>query len=487
MSLRENKAQPVYSVLRVFIVLSSILFFCSSAIATFNNALKLYEKKNYPEAFYAFKNLAYIGDKSSQFNLGVMYFRGEHVEKDVIEAYSWMHVSSEDGDEKFLRLKRLIYKNLSEKEQHAAASLSEQYIKKYGNAALAISLAPKPLSDEDCEQDPTLLDITSPKYPREQEVVGQLGYVDIIFNISPQGYARDISVRTFTDAAFFNAAAKSAITSRWETKAEERYLVPQPSNIFRFNFAGFKDANVKFSKFKRTAKEKLKNAEEGDIKSQYQYAKVIDAARAMKLEVKDLDIEYRVSNEWYMRSAKSGHPLAQYELGKNILAGKGCEADRETGLKWLRAAAIAGHPYAQEDIAMSTINDGVSDTERAMLWLRKAANSTSYSPKLFLAWELVANPSMQLRDANEALELLAVKPKYYFDDVRIFETKAAAYAQLSDFKKAIKWQAKANKKAGKLGWSIAVMQHRLSAYEKGRHWTGAYHVPEMVAKSEKSI
>ncbi len=487
MLLMENKKQPVYVLLRTFLVLSSILFFCSSATATFNNALKLYEKKNYPEAFYAFKNLAYVGDKSSQFNLGVMYFRGEHVEKDGIEAYAWMHVSSEEGDEKFLRLKNLIYKKLSEKEQNAAASLSEQYIKKYGNAALAISLAPKPLSDEECTQARKLLDITQPEYPPKQERVGQLAYVDLLFNISSQGYARDLSMRTATDTDFFKASAKSLISSRWETQIEQGYLVPRSGALFRFNFAGIEDADVNTKKFEKAAKERLKKAEEGDVKSQYAYAQTLDAARVLKLDIEDMDVEYRRSNEWYIRSAKSGHPLAQYELGKNMLAGKGCEADRETGLKWLRAAALAGHPYAQEEIAMSTINDGVSDTERAMLWLRKAANSTSYPPKLFLAWELVANPSMQLRDGNEALELLAVKPKYYYDDVRIFETKAAAYAQLSEFKKAIKWQTKANKKAKKLGWNIAVMQERLATYENGQYWTGAYHVPEMVAQSKQSI
>ena len=62
-----------------------------------------------------------------------------------------------------------------------------------------------------------------------------------------------------------------------------------------------------------------------------------------------LNIKQVISGIWSLRS--NGHPLAQYELGKNMMAGKGCEVDRESGLKWLRAAAIAGHPYAQEEIS----------------------------------------------------------------------------------------------------------------------------------------
>ena len=486
MLLMENKVQSVFFMLRAFLVSSSILFFCSSANANFNNALKLYEEKNYPEAFYAFKNLAYIGDKESQFNLGVMYFRGEHVEKDAIEAYAWMHVASENDIEKFIRIKNILYKKLGEKEQHAADFHAGQYLKTFGKVALGNSLAPKPLSDADCTQDVKLLHIKQPKYPDAKESAGQIGYVDIVLNISPQGYARDISVRTITDSAFFEASAKSAISGRWEGKIEDGYLVPQLNINYRFRFAGFKDGRLRTSKFVKAAKKSLKKAEEGDVKSQYLYAKTLDAARAMKLKLKTLDIEYRNSNEWYMLSAKSGHPLAQYELGKNMLAGKGCEADRETGLKWLRAAALAGHPYAQEEIAMSTINDGVSDARRAVFWLRKASNSNAYPPKLFLAWELAANSSFELRDGNEALRLLEEEAKYYYDDVRLFETKAAAYAQLDDFSNAVKWQAMAIKKAKSLRWDIPVMQDRLAAYSQSKSWSGAYHVPQAVPLNESS-
>ena len=106
---------------RIFFLLFSILFLCSSASANFDSAFKLYEKGKYAEAFYAFKNLAYIGDKSSQFNLGVMYFRGEHVQSDPVEAYAWIVVAAEGGDESFLKTKKIIFGKFNEKEQVAAA------------------------------------------------------------------------------------------------------------------------------------------------------------------------------------------------------------------------------------------------------------------------------------------------------------------------------------------------------------------------------
>ena len=467
---------------RIFFLLFSILFLCSSASANFDSAFKLYEKSKFAEAFYAFKNLAYIGDKSSQFNLGVMYFRGEHVQSDPVEAYAWIVVAAEGGDESFLKTKKIIFGKFNEKEQVAAAGRADLYLNKYGREVLSQALAPKPLSDDECAKGPELINKVKPKYPKSSESSGTIGYVDLLFNVSPQGYARDISARGMTSSEFFRASAVALAKSRWQPQVEDDSRVLAKDVLFRFTYAGFKDAKYRTKEFEKVALETLVKAESGDVQSQYEYAQTLDAGRILKLDIESLDLEYKASNKWYLESAQNGHPLAQYELGQNMMAGKGCEVDRDSGLKWLRAAAISGHPYAQEDLAMSTINDNDSDVdvERAMYWLRKAASSEVYPPKLFLAWELVANPSRSLRDGNEALRLLKVKPKYYFDEVRVFETKAAAYAEIGDFKAAIKWQKKALKKAKRLDWEIAVMNKRLSAYEKGLSWQGPYHVSEKV-------
>ena len=122
---------------RIFFLLFSILFLCSSASANFDSAFKLYEKSKFAEAFYAFKNLAYIGDKSSQFNLGVMYFRGEHVQSDPVEAYAWIVVAAEGGDESFLKTKKIIFGKFNEKEQVAAAGRADLYLNKYGREVLS--------------------------------------------------------------------------------------------------------------------------------------------------------------------------------------------------------------------------------------------------------------------------------------------------------------------------------------------------------------
>ena len=400
---------------RILFLFFSILFFCSSASANFDSAFKLYEKGKYAEAFYAFKNLAYIGDKSSQFNLGVMYFRGEHVQSDPVEAYAWIVVAAERGDESFLKTKKIIFGKFNEKEQLAAVDRADLYLNKYGREVLSQALAPKPLSDDECDKGPERIKKVKAEYPDNFKYTGTLGYADIIFNISSQGYARDTSVRVTTDSAFFKSSARALIKSRWQPIESDGHRITKRGVEYRFTYVGFRNGKYDTHKFVSHAEKTLLLAQSGDVKSQYEYAQTLQTARILKDKIKKLDVEFKDSNEWYLRSAQQGHPLAQYELGKNMLQGKGCEADVETGLKWLRAAAFSGHPYAQEEIAMSVISEGGTNVEQALLWLRKAANSDVYPPKLFLAWELVANPSRNLRDGEEALRLLKVKPKYYYD------------------------------------------------------------------------
>ena len=212
---------------RIFFLLFSILFLCSSASANFDSAFKLYEKSKFAEAFYAFKNLAYIGDKSSQFNLGVMYFRGEHVQSDPVEAYAWIVVAAEGGDESFLKTKKIIFGKFNEKEQVAAAGRADLYLNKYGREVLLQALAPKLLSDDECAKSPELINKVKPKYPKSSESSGTIGYVDLLFNVSPQGYARDISARGMTSSEFFRASAVGLAKATAEALKNSELVMPR--------------------------------------------------------------------------------------------------------------------------------------------------------------------------------------------------------------------------------------------------------------------
>ena len=60
--------------------------FSPNSYADFSAAIQNYKNKNYAEAMTEFKRSAVLGHKLSQFNIGIMYFNGEGVDKDIVEA-----------------------------------------------------------------------------------------------------------------------------------------------------------------------------------------------------------------------------------------------------------------------------------------------------------------------------------------------------------------------------------------------------------------
>ena len=71
----------------VKIIITVLLFVCiSTAYADLQDALSAYENQNYQSAYDQFMSLAEIGNADAFNNLGVMYFKGQHVEKNYQQA-----------------------------------------------------------------------------------------------------------------------------------------------------------------------------------------------------------------------------------------------------------------------------------------------------------------------------------------------------------------------------------------------------------------
>jgi len=58
------------------------------------------------------------------------------------------------------------------------------------------------------------------------------------------------------------------------------------------------------------------------------------------------------------------------------------------------------------------------------------------------------------------------------DDPTVHEIRAAAQANLGDFKAAANTEREAIRKAGRLKWDLAPLNERLAAYTSGQPWTG---------------
>ena len=66
--------------------------------STYDDAVKLYKQGNYQEAARIFKDYAEQGNADAQYNLGLMYKKGQGVAQDYRQAAKWYQKAAEQGD-----------------------------------------------------------------------------------------------------------------------------------------------------------------------------------------------------------------------------------------------------------------------------------------------------------------------------------------------------------------------------------------------------
>ena len=64
----------------------------------FESAVSAYENEEYAEAIESFREAAEDGNADAQFNLGLMYLKGEGVDEDYAQALEWFTKSAEQGN-----------------------------------------------------------------------------------------------------------------------------------------------------------------------------------------------------------------------------------------------------------------------------------------------------------------------------------------------------------------------------------------------------
>ena len=442
------------------------------AQANFDKAMQDYTAGNFTEAYRSFDALAAIGDYSSAFNIGVMHYRGEHVERDPLEAWAWMQLAASQGEAEYMAATAdKIFAHFTPEQREEAERRFDALLHTHGREKVLSDLNPVMLSDEECDIDRTSVAKKPPRYPRMELERGRFGRVVVEYSVMPGGHVRDVSVVQSSAPSFARAAGESALSYRYEPVA-----VSEPTSgvktAISFKMAG----PVNDRKLRAELNEWKDKAEAGDAVAQYVYAYRLGVFRSFRQYMKGVDLEYRTSNKWYLEAAQQGIPQAQFEIGRNMVMGRGCKADVENGLKWISAAAVAGVPEAQNFLATSA--NGMSEEQRrehAIRWLKNASVNGHYFSGLLLAWELVTGPSPATEDElSLAQELVDAEPVDYFDKVRILETQAAVAAAQGDFKSAKRLQTQAIEAAEALEWDLRDTGHRQQAYQRGEKWSGPY-------------
>jgi hypothetical protein len=435
--------------------------------ANFADAMYDYQAENYSSAHLQFSNLASLGHKDSQFNIGAMYFRGQGVEQNKIEAYAWIALSAESGDETRVQLRDNLLARFNEQDKIAARERAQALLALYSEESLQKKLMPDYLSNEESAYALIEVEKAQPEYPRTASRLGLSGSVDLEYSIDVNGHAKHYAVLTSSNEIFDEAVIDAV--KKWRFQPLLRGGTPIVRHGVR-NRIYFRIENDELSEFSET---KLAEAyvdlrytsNSGLALDIYTYAYTVEMLPEQKLAWEDI-------NQLYFTAAQAGLAEAQYQLGLNLLYGKGCVVDPAKATVWLTYAARANHRAAQLLLATELMASSqiALDSGEAWQWLERAVKAGYPAAMVKKAWLLATSNDESARDGNAALALMNAVIKTYPDEFTAYQTLAASQAEAGNFDAAQKSQRRVLKLAKALALPVEIEQQRLDTYTQNSAW-----------------
>jgi TPR repeat protein len=444
--------------------------FSGTAHADLLAAQAAYRKGDFTAAFEEFHDLAQLGQPTAQFNLAVMYARGEGIPKSDGDAYAWAEIAADNHHPQAPMLAGKIRRYLAPDLERRA----EQVRNYYSAPALADRLMPMGLpDDEDDAARSRCLSYPEKRvrYPLRQlfdsgpGLFRQAG-VFVAFTLMPDGSTQNWRVLYAIPREGFDDAARSAsIKIRSEPAPNGLPLDCTAFYLFIADNSGVIASDDRH--VHAFAAKTLKQAQNGDPLAQLHYAMMIQGVDGLGLPRKE-------AIAWFLKSAQSGSPEAQFVLGYCLLKGVGVLTDQSKALFWLRKAASNDEPEAKAVLAAYALRDqsDPESIERATSWLTSAVDHNSQDGILYYSALLATASDAARRDPERCLQLLGRIQKQFAEDPRALEIRAAAEADLGRFADAIKDEQTAINMGRALGWNIAPLAERRSSYEIGKAWSG---------------
>jgi len=440
------------------------LVFLQSAAADFSSAVKNYNDKNYQQAFKQFHELAKLGSQKSQLNLGLLYFNGFGVEKDINKAYAWSRIGNENeiSNDRKNPIFRGIDKAVIDKQ--TAVLEYQKLIEKYSFKFLKKTIYPEygyypeMIRRVQSKSNYSIL----PEYPyklRKQEITG---WVTLQFDVDAKGKPRNIvAVESIPKSVFDKTAFE--VFPQWEFEIKYN---SQDEAIWNLNqeytlFYGLEDIPSLNIDYYLKVK---KAAVQGNHYAEYRFG-MINIRQGGRL--KKIGQIFENPNVWFLKSAINGLSDAQLEIAKCILYGKYCSNNIFKGIYWLKLSAVNGNIVAKELFAKLSLQRPEMYSQKLALQFLQSTLKLSPMAAVQFAKLLTSSQNIALRDPDKAIELVdSLASGEYWDEVTLLEIEAAANASLGKFTKAIKKQQKALDLAVERNIDVIAIQKNLAEYKQ---------------------
>lgn len=440
--------------------------FSTSTRADFELGMSYYEAKDFEKAYKEFFEAAQYGDYDAQNNIGVMYYRGEHVTKNIITAYAWMALAVQAADHDESAIHNKIFTRMSDADKKLAEAEYKKIFSQYSDAAIEQKLTPAFTGKTLSVKDQRATKRVTPTYPTEMLRQNASGFVDVVFTIDKHGITRD-QVPTYSVSKSFERAAIKALRQfQFEPMKINNKPVAVNGIRMRFNFE-MEGAHYDKKKLDKVIAEQRQKAETGSDKDKLGFAYFLEAVPSFASDYKLTDNP----NQWYIEAANQGSGVASYFLGRNVLYGNMCTQDSSQSMGWLLKAAKAGVTDAQYMLAIESFSGArfEKNEDKGFYWLARAANANK-AAKVRYAWILATHPDTKRRDGKLASEYLNGVEKNYLDKQSYYQTQAAVAAENNDFKQAIKWQKEALEDAQDLKLPVQILEQQLASYTAQKPW-----------------
>ena len=299
--------------------------------ADFQKGLTAVQSGDFATALQEFKPLAKQGDARAQYNLGLMYRKGQGVPQDDKAAVKWYRLAAEQGDASAQNTLGLMYAYGQGVPENAKTAM-----KWYTLAA-------------------------------------KQGYVDTLYNLGVM-YANGFGVRK--DYIRAHMWWSIAASSGYKDAVKYRDIIAKQLTPYQLekaqNLAGLQKGliAVQSGNFATALQEFQRPAERGNAKAQHNLG-------LMYRKGQGVSQDDRTAVKWCRLAAEQGLADAQFNLGTIYSKGQGVPQDDKTAVKWWRLAAEQGLAHAQTSLGgMYAAGEGViRDNFYAHMWGNIAASN----------------------------------------------------------------------------------------------------------------
>lgn len=425
----------------VFLLLTASFFALNATASTIEDALALYKKSEFEKAYSAFQELATIGNARAQYNIAVMYVRGEHVATHYAKAHAWARLAKSNGADYANQLIDILDKQLDEPQTKRAETRYRELAQDYAASAIAQQYWPQPPQGQSPITKAKMLAMPSPQFPKSMAKKQQFGWVDVQYAIGSDGSARYFSILNSPAEDFSEDALRIIKRGQFEPLHVGDRAINDFGNVQRIAYR-LRNTTLEVEELTAALEDIKSQAVAGGSQEKLRYSLALSGWSSITEDMEgNSQIEWDNPQLWMLKAAQAGSIYAQYKLGLAILSGRQCAFEPQKAQFWLASAAEAGLADAQIALGYEYMTGARLDKnrQRGLALIARAAEGGVDHARVYYAWLLATHPDKKQRRADLAAKHLdAVDRDQYSDKRSYWETRTAVAIALENWDRAEK-------------------------------------------------